>query len=125
MTSIYWPHSRLYPDLDPKHCHARVRSDDDWIAHQCNRKAVIDEDGARWCKQHAPSAQKARDMARRKKRDDEWAAHDRKHERARLRNAVCDAAMAVYFMPNNTNIRTQTTACAAYDEHEQQEPTDD
>lgn len=42
-------------------CQAGVYEREWWGKwHQCHRKAAVEEDGARWCKQHAPSAEKAR-----------------------------------------------------------------
>ena len=39
-------------------------------SHQCSRAGVVEENGKLWCKQHAPSSEKARRDARDKK----WAA---------------------------------------------------
>lgn len=34
-----------------------------YSSHQCYRRWTVEEDGSKWCKQHAPSSQKARDKA--------------------------------------------------------------
>jgi len=52
--------SRLTPE---ERCSENVRGEGQWgwmHPHQCSRRGVITEEGNLWCKQHAPSAVKAR-----------------------------------------------------------------
>jgi len=59
---------------DPKRCHAMVMARPGWYKYQCARRGVVEEDGQLWCKQHAPSAVKARADARTLKYEEKWDA---------------------------------------------------
>lgn len=61
-------------------CQMKVFTKSIWDihGHQCTRKGVVKEDGKHWCRQHAPSAQKARD----EKIDKEY----RRRQRAQLKS---------------------------------------
>lgn len=68
-------------------CEAQVSPNTRWPRFtQCSRIATIREDGKVWCKQHAPSAKKARDEARYKKMRDEWGETEARSKAAALRD---------------------------------------
>lgn len=50
---------------DPGRCYKDVW--DQFHSHQCCRRGSIEEDGKRWCRQHLPSAVKARNEAQQRK----------------------------------------------------------
>ena len=63
-------------------CQQRVFAD--YHLHQCTRKGVVGEEGKVWCKQHLPSAVKAR----REESNRQWAE---KHDSERLLRTTRDA----------------------------------
>ena len=65
MANVYSPQHGYAGGLpfNPSRCSASVVNDVGWRSHQCVRKATVREDGHGWCKQHAPSAEKARTEA--------------------------------------------------------------
>ena len=58
---------RNRPD-DPKRCQEHVPDSTGWGFPQCSRRWTVEEDGGKWCKQHSPSAVKARQ----KKAEETW-----------------------------------------------------
>lgn len=50
-----------------------------WHERPCTRRGSVEEDGKWWCKQHAPSAQKARDDERNRKYEAKRASRQRGH----------------------------------------------
>ncbi len=56
--------------------------------HPCSRKGVIEEDGRHWCRQHAPSAVKARQEKSDARYDEQW----RLDVERRTRRYACEAA---------------------------------
>ena len=50
---------------DQQRCSEKVANNERWVnVFPCRRKGVVEEDGKWWCKQHSPSAKKARREAR-------------------------------------------------------------
>jgi hypothetical protein len=60
MSYVYQPRDRFYAAFDPERCAASVSYNNGWRSRQCTRKGTIEEDGHKWCGQHAPSREKAR-----------------------------------------------------------------
>ena len=76
----------------PDQCSKRVFTGSrvDFGGYMCRRKATVSEDGKRWCKQHAPSNVKARDIARQKKYDRERAIINLGYDLERATAAIVD-----------------------------------
>jgi hypothetical protein len=62
----------------------------DFGGYMCRRKATVSEDGERWCKQHAPSNVKAKDIAQQKKREREGAIRNLGYDLERAVDAIVD-----------------------------------
>jgi hypothetical protein len=62
----------------------------DFGGYMCRRKATVSEDGKRWCKQHAPSNIKAKDIAWQKKYEREKAIRDLGYDLERAAAAIVD-----------------------------------
>lgn len=118
--------------MTDQQCEKRVYSGFGFGAHQCTRRGVIEEQGRLWCRQHAPSAKEARDEERRRKHEARWAKREHAGERARLRDAVADAAMAAWRAEQVATTdwasvdemaateEARDEACAALDAHERE-----
>lgn len=78
---------------DKKKCSGTIHRD--YQFHQCSRRGLIEEDGQLWCKQHAPSAVKAR----REKSNDRYDLEDKisamKQEIIATQNIIVDTACRV------------------------------
>lgn len=91
---VYTPDARWgdHP-VDRGKCRKRMHGEGYYRASQCTRKAVVEEEGYGWCKQHAPSAAKARQDATSAK----WAAQRKRSayltKQARLEHDIVTAAM--------------------------------
>jgi len=59
----------------PDQCSKRVFTGKrmDFGGYMCRRKATVSEDGERWCKRHAPSNAKAKEIAQQKEYERERA----------------------------------------------------
>ncbi len=58
---LYKPHRAEFDAKpNPKLCAQSVMSKGSWHAHQCQRGVVVNELGHGWCRQHAPSFEKAK-----------------------------------------------------------------
>jgi hypothetical protein len=91
---VWKPHNSYYGGPDLTRCRYRVPSRDrSPLPSQCTRKAVVQECGYGWCKQHAPSALKAKGDRQKAERDAMWAK--RGYERAvdEARNAIAETAI--------------------------------
>jgi hypothetical protein len=70
-------------------CSANVIEAGQWPRyHQCERKASVTEDGAPWCKTHAPSSVKARQQKAAEPYARKWEIEKGKYEAPRLRAEV-------------------------------------
>ena len=76
--------------MDPNRCCESVPVRGSWGYVQCSRRAVVHEDGKGYCRQHAPSAVKAREEAARK----EWAEKHEGFLRKRLAERIGNMMMA-------------------------------
>lgn len=94
MPHVYTPHNRFKPPRDPAKCAKAVHNGGRESGfHQCTRKGRVEEEGYRWCKQHAPSTERAR-----LKKIDARAARERARINAkfavrRAEKAVVEAAI--------------------------------
>jgi len=87
-------------------CSGKVSSGSGWGSHQCSRKASVEEGGKWWCKQHLPSAEKARRetsearwKAQREADSLRIAAHEAQQAHAALCVAFCADAPPVALKP--------------------------
>lgn len=96
MTSVYRPHWKTGPALDPERCAASVSGVSQGIrSYQCQRRVKLTEDGYGWCRQHAPSAVRARREEERRKRDERWAARERREADQKELREIRDDAMTL------------------------------
>ncbi len=77
-------------------CSARVSHDDWGHTHQCERRAVVEQDGKAYCKVHDPEYIKTKDAERTAKWDKEWAEKGAYQE---LQNTAVRACKSIN--PNN------------------------
>ena len=73
--------------FDPARCARRVSQD--YSSAQCQRNAVLTEEGFGWCRQHAPSTENAKLV----KQAAETALAIWRSTRANLHRAIADAAL--------------------------------
>lgn len=71
-------------------CAAIVHDTQSWRGRNCTRAGTVHENGKYWCKQHAPSAEKAR----RDKAQAEWEAQWAKKSEQRKLEAAAPAMLA-------------------------------
>ena len=79
----------------------------------CMRNATRVEDGAQWCKQHSPSAQKARNaasMARWQEQRQRDAKINALHRAAPALLAACEAVLDMGTRPLTQEVRDQIAA---------------
>lgn len=77
---------------DPTLCAEGVARD--WTYNQCSRSGVMEEGGYRWCRQHAPSAEDAREAKATAARQAEYDRTAKRYELDRLRGAILTVALA-------------------------------
>ena len=80
--------------VDPKKCRKRMFKA--YSAYQCSRPAVVEEEGYGWCRQHAPSAAKARDNARMAQLDEQSRVSRYRMKQDRLEREIVTAALNWY-----------------------------
>ena len=68
------------------YCEEEVMSG--WQVYQCNRKAVIERDGHRYCKQHDPEAVKARRAVSNARYQATWDAQARASKIKQLKDEI-------------------------------------
>lgn len=95
----------------------RKRMFGSWHADQCSRRAVVEEDGYGWCKQHAPSTSKARADARTAKWDRFFAEGEWNRHKADLEQVLVDAALAWHGGSSEDLFDALASACQALKAH--------
>lgn len=89
---VYTPVSRDTYPVDMEKCRKSMYGIG-YGRSQCARKAVVEEEGYGWCKQHAPSAVKAQQDAKSAKYAAQRKRSDYLTKQARLEHDVVTAAM--------------------------------
>lgn len=79
----------------------------DYVSHQCTRRGVVEEDGAVWCRQHVPSAVKARREEASRKYQEEY---DHKVRLRTTETEVMRAALATTHLDDLERLLKATTA---------------
>lgn len=92
--------------IERHQCSARVNGEGQWGAfhpHQCQKSAVVQEDGKWWCKVHSPSYKAAKESENRRIYDERWEKIHLEHSKIQKATMMYEALKKIASCESTVN----------------------